>query len=440
MIDFIKIHRLPVKPEKLLNNERLTFPLSNVAHTGEELNRAQIAHYNGLQFVIKGENSALKGSLHKYWQGGKNWQDFNINDVQATIKELTDKFEFQPENSDLNFVEIGLNIPVWCDPTEIIKGTVIYKHKSFEPMQVEGKGFGRVCKTNDFEIKIYNKSLQYGLPHHLLRFEIKVKRIELLAPDRGKKKEQKFRLTLADLCRPEMYTGFLTLILKVLNNILFFDANTPDTTTNPKDHDLFIQGCYSEYWNNLTGSTKHRKITRFKELTGGEKIKSQLKKLIIEKWNELTTLQTTTPERINHFAETANCGEMERINTTINSQFVPRCIITGLQIYNQRPETKYLSDKSIKWYYENEPETYKNELEILLTQKWLNKHRGEPIKNYFAEIYHMIRNKDRNPKNNPRNNTKNSYRKIENKGLKLFATMDYINPAKKKFLQPELID
>jgi hypothetical protein len=378
--------------------------------------------------------------LHKYWQGGKNWQDFNLNDIQAAIKDLVIKFEFRPENSDLNFVEIGLNIPVWCDPTEIIKGAVIYKQHPFEPMRIEGKGFGRVCETSQFEIKIYNKSLQYGLPHHLLRFEIQVKRIELLAPDRGKKKEQKYRLTLADLCRPELYNRFLDLLLTVLNDILFCDVNTTDTTTNPKDHDLFILGRYSEYWNNMPRSTKHRNIRRFKELTGGEKIKSQLKKLIIEKWNELTTLQTTTPERINHFAETANFDKMERINTTINSQFVPQCIVTGLQIHNQRPGTKYLSEKSIHWYYENEPETYKNELEILLTQKWLNKHRGEPIKNYFAEIYHQIRNKDRNPKNNPRNNTKNSFNKLESKGLKLWPTLQYINPAKKKFLQPELID
>jgi hypothetical protein len=111
-----------------------------------------------------------------------------------------------------------------------------------------------------------------------------------------------------------------------------------------------------------------------------------------------------------------------------------------LQIHNQQPGTNNLTEKGVKWYFENELETYKNELEILLTQKWLNKHRGEPIKNYFTEIYHMIRNKDRNPKNNPRNNTKNSFNKLESKGLKLFATMDYINPAKKKYLPPELID
>jgi hypothetical protein len=440
MIDFIKIYNLPVKPEKLLNNCLLTFPLSNVANTGEVLNRAQIAYYNGLQFIVKGENSGLKGSLHKYWHNLTNWQDFYLNQVQEAIKELTNKFEFEPENSVANFVEIGLNIPVWCNPTELIKMLVIYKNKPFEPLPVEGKGFGRVCKTSQFDIKIYNKSLQYNLPHHLLRVEIKVKRMEFLAPDRGKKKIEKFRLTLADLCKPELYERFLTLILSVLNDILFFDANIADTTTNINDHDLFMQGRYSDFWNNMPRSTKNRKIKRFKELAGGEKIKLELKKLIIEKWNELTTLQAVTPERINRNSETANCGKMERINTTINSQFVPRCIVTGLQIHNQRPETKNLTPKGVRWYFENKPEMYKNELEILLTQKWLIKHRSEPMEVFFNEIAHQIRNRKQNPKNNTRNNTKKSFRNIEKKGLKLFPTMDLVNPAKLKFLQPEFID
>jgi hypothetical protein len=259
--------------------------------------------------------------------------------------------------------------------------------------------------------------------------------MELFAPDRGKKKETKFRLTLADLCTPELNNEFLTLILKVLNEILFYDANIPDTTTNQKDHDLFLQGRYSDYWNNMPRSTKHRNIKRFKELTGSEKVKSQLKKLVIEKWNELTTLQTTTLERINLNSETAKFDKTERINTTINSQFVPRCIVTGLEIHNQH-STKYITERGVKWYYENELETYKNKLEILLTQKWLNKHRGEPLKNYFAEIYHQIRNK----KLNEKNNFKRDYKNLENKGQKLFSTMDFLKPEKKKFLQPELID
>lgn len=43
---------------------------------------------------------------------------------------------------------------------------------------VDEKGSGKVCETQRFDLKIYDKSLQYSLPGHLLRYEIKIKRIE----------------------------------------------------------------------------------------------------------------------------------------------------------------------------------------------------------------------------------------------------------------------
>jgi len=88
MIDFLKSHNLPVLPEKLLNNELLTFTLSNISTNGEVLNRAQIAHFQTLTFKIKGNNSRLSGSLHKYRYEGKNWQDFNLFDIQEVIRKV----------------------------------------------------------------------------------------------------------------------------------------------------------------------------------------------------------------------------------------------------------------------------------------------------------------------------------------------------------------
>ncbi len=65
MIDCIKIHSLPVPPQLLLNNGLLTFTLSNIAITGEILDKPQIAYCQSMQFKIRGNYSGLKGSLHK---------------------------------------------------------------------------------------------------------------------------------------------------------------------------------------------------------------------------------------------------------------------------------------------------------------------------------------------------------------------------------------
>ena len=110
MIDFLKIHALPVPAKKVMNNSLLTFPLSNVATTGEILDRAQIAHFGNLQIIVKGEKVGLKGSIHKYHEGGTNYRDFDLSDIQIVVRELSEKFDFDPAMAFINFVEIGVNI------------------------------------------------------------------------------------------------------------------------------------------------------------------------------------------------------------------------------------------------------------------------------------------------------------------------------------------
>ena len=72
MIDYTKVNSLPVAYTDILAHEQLTFPMSNVATTGEMLNRAQVAHYGMMECVAKGGHTKLKGSYHKHAQSGTN--------------------------------------------------------------------------------------------------------------------------------------------------------------------------------------------------------------------------------------------------------------------------------------------------------------------------------------------------------------------------------
>lgn len=435
MIDWLKIHYLPVMPEKLLNNGLLTFPLSNVAATGEVLNRWQVAHFNTLTFKIKGNNSRFEGSPHKYRQGGKNWQDFNFLDIQETIQELAETFKFDPEKAVINFIEIGVNIQIDEDPTKLIDRFVIYRNTSFEKMKVTGKGYGKVAETENFNIKVYNKSLQYSLPFHLLRFEVKVKIMRYL------EKYGIAGLTLADLIKPDIYPKFKTMLLDLLSGILIYNPDIdPDKATNTNDRELLKLGQFADYWQRLDRRRKKEKLFRFTELAGTDEIKEILKCKISDKWELLsnpdkyTTFENTIePDKYTTFENQHNSFETDKIgqiHPTINSEYVRTCIITCLPICNQRPGTKYLSPKSIKWYYENEPETYEKQLKSLLTDKWLRLNFGNPIQAYFNEIYHQIRNR----KLNPKNNFNRDYANLERKNPKLFPTIDLLPPEKLRLI------
>ena len=124
------------------------------------MNRAQVAHWQGYQFIVRGEKVSFKGSPHKHFEGGTNYRDFHLKEIQATIKRLAETFQFDPQQAVINFMEVGINIPLQIDPTKLIKTLVVYRNNQFEPLKVEGKGFGRICETQQFIIKDYNKSLQ----------------------------------------------------------------------------------------------------------------------------------------------------------------------------------------------------------------------------------------------------------------------------------------
>lgn len=444
MIDYLKIHCLPVLPEKLLNNDLLTFPQSNVSTEGEALNRWQIAHFKSLKLGIKGNYSKLSGSLHKYRFDGKNWQDFDLFDIQEVIHELSETFEFDSEKSILNFIEIGVNIPLDYNPDHIINCLVIHGKERFKelPIKRNTKGNGRISEKDQFTIKVYNKSLQYGLSFHLLRFEIKVKRMKFLERYGIK------GLTLADLTRPELFSKFKIMLLDILSDIVIYNPDMiPDNLVNLNDRELLKLGRYPDHWQQYERRQKNEKskdLKRFKELAGTNEIIENLKTKISDKWEKLynqdkiTTFQgSNKKDKITTLRKEQNRTAIDKkgqIHTTIKSECVLTCIVTGLTIYDQRPETTNLTARGVKWYFENEPETYKKKLESLLTEKWLIRHKGEPIENYFSEIYHMIRNK----KLNPDNNYFKRYLNIENNGLKLISTLDLLPPEKLEMIKNKL--
>lgn len=387
MIDYIKILSLPLAAEKVLSNERLTFPYSNIATTGEVLNRAQVAHFRQMQFVVRGENVSMKGSLHKYFEGGTNFGDFTLIDVQIAIVELAEMFDFNPEKTHINFIEIGVNIPLEYDPSKLIRCLVLYRNKSFEPLQVKGKGYGRQCDTQNFTIKIYNKSLQYNLPHHLLRFEVKVKRMEFL------KRYDITNLTLADLTRLETYPAFIKMLLDIHSGILLYDPDVnAEKISNRRDRELILQGRYSEYWQNIPRQKKSKLLKRFRQLAGDKMQKDTACKIsnkfdeLIKKGDNLTT-----------FSDEVKTTQRGQFNPTINS-YSRTCLITAINISMQKSNSQLLSNTGLRLLQINDPEKFDEIRRRFLPRRGVS---GLHTKFEGDEINHIskqIRNEFYNPR------------------------------------------
>ena len=100
------------------------------------------------------------------------------------------------------------------------------------------------------------------------------------------------------------------------------------------------------------------------------------------------------------------------------------CPVTGLDISMQPKNSKFLSYTGVRWYYENEFDTFKKVLAPRIQNKWLNKE----MELQFREIAHSIRNTD----SNPRNNAKRAIRKIINDKNSLFNNLELIDKKKLK--------
>jgi hypothetical protein len=100
------------------------------------------------------------------------------------------------------------------------------------------------------------------------------------------------------------------------------------------------------------------------------------------------------------------------------------CPVTGLDISMQPKNSKFLSYTGVKWYYNNDYDTYREMLAPMLRKRW----KYKSLKDQFREIAHIVRNRD----SNPRNNIKRVLSRILSDKNTLFNNLSLIDKKKLK--------
>ena len=437
MIDGVKLRIRNLSfANQLISNPIFEFILEVKEKTGE-INQCKTAKYKNILIRVYDSGLVLiTGSLHKFKNNGEhNYNTFFLYEVFEVIDEWQKLFGFDLMTVKIENIEFGVNIIPPIPTKEIIKNIFSHKREPFKQIAHSNSDY-KECKHQQFIIKTYDKAKQYNQNDPNFRIESKyIKMAEL---------NRIGIYYLSDLLKPEIYTVLGQILNDTWKEVLFIDQTVCIEKLTLKQREDIKDWINPLYW---LGLTEHRIKKKFNTEKGryqkvvleySENIQAQISNLISEKWEQLTnkpkSLRTEKREQLSNFP---NRQETETgiITPLYNELIVPdkgkRCIITGLPIRNQQPGTKYLSPKSIKWYYENAPETYQKRLKSLLSDKWLIRHRDEPKEVYFSEIYHQIRNKSRDPINN----FKRDFKNLENKGLKLFPTIDLLSPEKLRLIK-----
>ena len=294
MFDGIKIECIGTDPAKLLQDERLLFPLSINERTGETLQQTRVSKYSGLLFKITPskkypglQHCQLDGSLHKYFNEGRhNANDFHFTELQRVVTELSEQFDITG-TSKLSNIEFGVNITLPMPVRKFLKMVVCMPDRKFTQLNIEKQRVGKVCAKQDHHFKIYDKGLQANsTKNNLLRVELAVKKMRILKPYGIE--------TIKDLTNTAKVAGLGQYLARLFSEVIIIDPSIKTNTLTKQQKEKLKDYDNPRYWERLTKGQRYKQKQKYESLLAcinGLQIKSNITTAIIEKWETLLNVQ-----------------------------------------------------------------------------------------------------------------------------------------------------
>jgi hypothetical protein len=228
MYDYIKADTFEAGlAERLMNHPLLDFHTKINDRTGVMKDGVYEATYQNLVFTIyPSARVEIKGSLHKFWNDGlHNWNQFTLTDVANVLDTLKEMFVINLSIAIIHNLEFGVNLETPFNPDAFLYSLVVHKKEPFNKMKIKGQGNGREVYYNQYGVKVYNKSLQYKQPNHILRFEKKVMKMEVIGLG---------VIRLADLGDIHLFMLLHGELIECYDEIIFTDKVDAKLLTKPE--------------------------------------------------------------------------------------------------------------------------------------------------------------------------------------------------------------
>lgn len=271
MIDGLKIW-CEIEKENIPTVKGLIWKFTGIAETGE-IEKGRKGNYKGLYLEIKEGQSCyliIKGSIHKYWHGGKNYSQFNYLQLSEALKTLTNNLGLDLHKCRITNLEFGVNLQIEEQPYQYYYDFILHKLRPFQNINNRhGKILeGVQCLHSQIAVKCYDKGKQYNIPFPLMRFEVKVLKMQYL------KKIGIENMVLSDLLDKDILGSLGEMLIKVYSEI--FKAQkvrfkrVKGKRLSVKDKALLYDGKASNYWIKLRKEKGKKvydqKLKRFKLL------------------------------------------------------------------------------------------------------------------------------------------------------------------------------
>ncbi|RYJ41576.1 hypothetical protein [Flavobacterium beibuense] len=188
MVDFIRLYYHNKQEIEEVVKNPVYFPEAyEIRRLASQEGRYPIkANLENMEIIVRENTAEIKHSLHILNnilnnEGKHNYNDFTYCNLVNTIDTLSEKVPTS-STASITRLEFGLNIYVDVPAKEIIKDNVLMHKEAFhnENNKYAGRGELKRFVHAQYQIKVYDKQLQYGSEEHTLRFEIVFKNKHLL--------------------------------------------------------------------------------------------------------------------------------------------------------------------------------------------------------------------------------------------------------------------
>lgn len=280
MIDYISLDITYLGRDYLENHELLNFGTPGIfdGETAEFRRQKGFkpereANYKNLVFEIYRNNKIfLKGSLHKYWNGGKhNYNNFDITALKDVIDDLHRKFMINSLQTSIHHLEFGLNLynlPYYTG--SVIKNVLVNfgmgkSPKEFKNIHHKSPSEFKCVKRDWYILKIYDKAKKYGRSENILRFEAKILKM------RGIKNIG--IVNLGDLLQEESLKNLGKLLLSFWDDVLINDWTIEEHGLIREDQIKLKDWRNPIFWTILYQETRGKNRNRFSlELKSYQKV------------------------------------------------------------------------------------------------------------------------------------------------------------------------
>lgn len=300
MMDYVKISLIDSDIERLLKLPFLDFKTEFSEKTGE-LSTKKKAEYHFCKITIHDTGAVLfTGSIHKLWNSlnnrkapnykpltkeqikkgmkdrykGFNGNQFTLENIFEVRTHLEYLFNCKPNKMLFQNIEFGVNTTPDFNPNLYLKGLLYHKNRLFE---YRFKGTYAQVEHQRYFLKIYNKSIQYGMRKYTLRIELKINKSEEL-----KKVGIK---TYADV-NINTLNKAKQLLIKRFDEVVHYDYTINKKGLTKKENQLLESYSNSRFWIiDLKSNHRHRHKKRLQQITAkySENIHQQLRADIVKK-------------------------------------------------------------------------------------------------------------------------------------------------------------